>query len=517
MNRNESTDRANTEVFDICIIGGGITGAGILAEAEAKGYQCILIEKNDFASGTSSRSSKLIHGGIRYLKYLQFQLVHEALQERGYLLKVYPHLVKPIPFIFPSYHSSTDLFLKDVIFSLYDWIAGREVIKPHKKMHADKVLEQLPGLLNKDLKGGISYWEGTANDSRLVLDVISSCAAKNQVVLNYMEARDFELSDDTLRSIRCMDHDGGRLITVKAKVYINATGAWTDAIISRMNQKPSYELKPSKGVHIIIPSSYLPGGCGCIIPSSTDDKRFLYTVPWENELTIIGTTDTEYHDDVDQVKATRKDVEYLVAAFNKSFPDKKLELKDIVSVYAGLRPLLAENKESTPYKRSREYQTWWTHNNVIHIAGGKLTSFHSMGKKCLEEVGKRFKNLNPTRPLNTESSNATGKHKDERQSENYREQIVLANPVFNATLSKNYSLTIAEIIDFIRHQFARHVEDILTRRTSITYAMKEFDEKLVIEVVSLLSKELNKTTVWMEEELNRYRSHWLEYHPRFDN
>ena len=186
-------------------------------------------------------------------------------------------------------------------------------------------------------------------------------------------------------------------------------------------------------------------------------------------------------------------------------------------MYAGLLPLLAENNKNTSYNRSRDYEVWWTHNNVIHMAGGKLTSFHSMGKKCLQEVAKRFKDLNNTRQIRVKSAESFNMHEDYGESGKYYEEIVLADPSSNVAVSKAYSVTKAEIVFFVRHRFARHVEDILTRRTSITYAMKEFDENLVVEVARLICKESNKPFAWIEDELNRYRTHWLEYHPRFDD
>src|ERR1017187_5527047 len=191
MSRSDSIRRAANEEFDICIIGGGITGAGLLAACVERGYKAILIEKNDFASGTSSRSSKMIHGGLRYLQYLQFKLVYEALHERANLLRQYPHLVKPMPFLLPSFYSKADLILKDIALSLYDLLAGKSIIPHHVKLSAQEVLKKLPGLKAENLKGGIYYWDAWTNDARLTVDVLHDCVLAGALALNYLEAGKF--------------------------------------------------------------------------------------------------------------------------------------------------------------------------------------------------------------------------------------------------------------------------------------------------------------------------------------
>lgn len=514
MTRTENINRATSEDFDICIIGGGITGAGLLANAIERGWKAILVEKNDVASGTSSRSSKVIHGGLRYLKFLKFKLVHEALQERSRLLKLFPYLVKPIPFVLPSYHSNTDLCFKKILLVIYDYLARKAAVGSHKKLSAKQVVDILPGYNNNDLKGGIIYWEAWTNDARLTIDVLSSTSLKGGIVLNYMEAEAFQSKGKTVESVRCLDKVSGQQITINARVFINATGVWTDQVLDRLTGHQSRTMKPSKGVHVVISSEKLPGKYASIVPSKAD-KRYLYTLPWDNNLTILGTTDTEYDSDADKVEVTLSDVEYILDAFNAGFPEANLTLGHVTSVFAGLRPLLAAETDSGSYRRSREYQVWWTGSNFVSIAGGKLTSFLSMGKKCLNAVKAKFPDMSNLKTGFT-SENYSGKWVElYGPLGKFVEGIITETPAYSQNISVKWRLTKAEIIFFIRYQYAEQVEDVLTRRISITYAMKDYDADLVKAVATLMSIELQKESSWVEEQNSKYYEHWLEYHPPF--
>ena len=386
MNRIDSIRRAESECFDLCIIGGGITGAGVLANAVSKGYKAVLIEKSDFASGTSSRSSKLIHGGLRYLQYLQFKLVYEALHERGHLLRQYPHLVKPVAFLLPSFNSRLDLFVKDIGLSLYDLLAGQSVIPHHVRLNAKQALAKMPGMKSANLKGGIYFWDACTNDARLTVEVMQECAASGGVAINYLEAGAFDMENDDVRSVRCTDQLTGNNVVIRAKTFVNATGVWTDEVLGKLQAEQRKRMKPTKGVHVVIPSAKLPAECVAVVTSQTGTKRYLYTLPWEHGLTVLGATDTDYNGEPDNLDVSANDVKYVLDAFNEGFPSANITVNDIVSVFVGLRPLLAAGNEKDTYSRSREYEIWWSKNNFINIAGGKLTSFFSMGERCLEVI-----------------------------------------------------------------------------------------------------------------------------------
>lgn len=514
MNRAEEIIRVEKQVFDVCIIGGGITGAGLLAQATARGWKAILVEKNDLASGTSSRSSKVIHGGLRYLKYFQFRFVKEALLERRQLLDQFSYLVKPVPFIYPSYGSKAGLYINQLFLSMYDYLAGKSVVRAHTTLNKKQVLENLPSLKQDHLRGGILYWEALTNDARLTIDVISGSAQKDQLVLNYMAAKSITCMNDTVKNLDCIDQLSGNTLHIKAKVYINATGVWTDEFLQQLKMSEPPKMKPSKGIHVIVQSDKLSQQFACIVPSVGGDKRQLYSLPWENGLTILGTTDTEYAGEADKVMVAQEEVQYLLDALNHAFPGAGLSITDIISVYGGLRPLLRDKENASSYSRSREYQVWWSRNNFINIAGGKLTSFQSMGKKCIDIIGQKFKHLPGKQNsflevVSKQWSSSYGPFG------NLLDEIRLENKVYNQVVSDNWPLTIAEVIFFTRHQFALQVEDLLTRRTTITYSMKRFDEKVVEAIATIMSKELCRDHEWEKEQKLNYFQHWLEFHPSY--
>jgi len=485
-----------------------------LTNATERGLKAILIEKNDFASGTSSRSSKMIHGGLRYLRYLQVNLVREALMERGHLLQAYPHLVKPLSFILPSFNSDLDMLSKHLALIAYDKLAGNAMVHPHKRLSTDELLKELPGFKNKGLKGGMLFWDAYTNDARLTSDVLCNAALQGAVTLNYVEATKFINENNSVKVLVCKDLISSETIAVKARVYINATGVWTDEILEKLFGPAAKKMEPTKGVHLLIPSNRLPGGHAIAVVSTSGDKRFLYTLPWENGLTILGSTDSAYHKKPDEPDVTTDDINYILDAFNASFPHAKLTVKDIVSVYSGLRPLLNEKDEKDNYSRSREYRIWWSENNFINIAGGKLTSFLSMGKHCLDVVHTRFKHLWPDKTKETSSANYNGAWKENYdQNGVFIENIVAENALYKATISPEWKYTLAEMVFFIRYQFAETLADLLTRRTSITYAMKDYNQPLVQSLAELMAKELGKPYGWIEEQQAKYYQHWLEYHP----
>ncbi len=514
MFRTKHTERAKNETFDLCIIGGGITGAGILTNAIERGWKAILIDKNDFSSGTSSRSSKMIHGGLRYLRNLQFGMVHEALKERGHILQQFPHLVKPVPFLLPSYSSALDLWIKDLVLSVYDGLAGKSKIPPHVRLNTIQVQELLPGINSKKLKGGILYYDAWTNDSRLTVDVIAEGVSKGATALNYAEVISFFVENDVVKSIECLDKVTGKKISVRASVFVNATGVWTDDVIQRLTGSVSNTMQPSKGIHVVIPSKRMPKECVAIVDSAAGDKRFLYTLPWEHELTILGATDTDFKGNADKVETSESDVQYVLHAFNKSFPEANLTIKDAVSVFAGLRPMLRNENDKGAYSRSREYQIWWNNMNLLTVAGGKLTSFLSMGKCCMNVLEERFTKKETT---SIPSSVYTlGKWNDSYGSfGKLIEEIIRENHDNASKLSAKYNYLKAEIIFFCRHQFAEKLSDMLTRRTSITYAMKVYDEDLINDVAVIMASELRQDDIWIEEERKKYYAHWREYHPEF--
>ncbi|HNW89447.1 MAG TPA: glycerol-3-phosphate dehydrogenase/oxidase [Bacteroidales bacterium] len=504
MNRSAWIAKAQNESFDVCIIGGGITGAGILAHAIQRGWKTLLIDKQDFASGTSSRSSKMIHGGLRYLKMMKLGMVYEALHEREHLFRTYPGLVKPLPFIMPVYHSSFFLAVMALFIRLYGKLAGRSVLSRSQKLAAEEVGKYLPGINHNKLKGGILYWDGWVNDALLAIQSIKESYQKGAVVLNYCEAKKFVYQDGLVQSMECTDNTDGQNFSVNAQVYINATGVWTDEVLERASGKHQPVMKPSKGVHVMVPAAKIPSDYVALVQSGADDKRYVYSFPWEHGLTVLGTTDTEYSGNPEKAVAQQDDINYLFNSFNKNFPSAKLTINDIVGVYTGLRPMLDDNHNKGSYLRSREYRIWWSSSNFLNIAGGKLTSFLSMGKKCMD-VTEKCLNRKNIPDVDVHSNKSEVIHEDYYKEENASDEILI----------NGFNLTGAEIMHHIRFTFAQELSDVLTRRTSITYAMKNFDENGVRKVAEIMAEALAKNSEWADMQVAKYRRHWEEYHPDF--
>jgi len=504
MLRTEQIDSLNGAQFDLCIIGGGITAAGIADHAVRRGLKTVLLEKNDFASGTSSKSSKMIHGGLRYLKMAQFGLVREALLEREYLLKRFPGLVRPLPFIMPSYHSKADLWLKALVIRFYVKLAGKSVMESSRLLSAKEIQQMLPGFNANGLKGGVLYWDGWTNDAQLTIRVIREAAERGLTALNYCPVTGIEESENGC-VVHYRDAVSGMEGALNASAVINASGVWTDRILGLQDETHREKIKPSKGVHVVVRGNRIPSDYVAIVSSAAGDGRFLYSFPWEHGITVLGTTDTEYSGSADQVRAEPEDVDYILNAFNKAFPEANLKREDVVSVYAGLRPMLDEDGDKGSYQRSREYQLWWSSPHMLNIAGGKLTSFLSMGEKCVEELLDKFKYL----------SSGTTKEKPLLSEKQRIDSIIGENPDLAEAVSNAYSLSKAELSFHCRFNFAQKPDDILQRRTALTYAMGEWDEQFIQEVARLMAKELNWSAERTIAEVEEFRAQWLLSHPDF--
>jgi glycerol-3-phosphate dehydrogenase len=509
MTRERFISKAKSEFFDVCIIGGGITGAGVLTQAVRRGWKAALIDSQDFAYGTSSRSSKIIHGGLRYLKLLQFGLVRRTLLDREHLLLSQPRLVKPIPFIKPSY-SSFEMMANSMIVGLYEKLAGKSSLKKFERLTPDEVLHRIPGIRTDGLKGGILYWEGWTNDALLTIHYIRDAVDKKAVVLNYCEAMKFSRTADQVESVLCFDKLTGEELAIRAKVFVNATGVWVDSMLKLVTGKVHSTMRPSKGVHIVVSNKKIPSDFATIVTSGTSDKRLLYCFPWEHGLTALGATDTEYNGSRDKINVTEEDVDYLLNAFNIGFPSARLRRGDIVSVYAGLRPILDDKRNNGSYSRSREFRIWWSADNFINIGGGKLTSFLSMGERCMQVVESKIEC--ETRDARYELKNVPEGNKLSCK-DTLIGKIVEEDPALIAPIIDGLTVTGADIIYHVRYSFAQTLADVFTRRTALTYAMKGFNEKAVRRVADIMAGELKRNDDWKERQAREFYEHWKEYHP----
>jgi len=349
--RDSNLQRMSQECFDVAVIGGGITGAGVALDAATRGLTVALVEKNDFASGTSSRSSKLIHGGLRYLEQLEFGLVYESLHERAVLSRIAPHLSKPLKFLVPVYSSASRSPLGNnrlklaAGFWLYDFLAGRTNVGRHRWMSKDETLELAPGLEPKGLRGAFCYYDCLTDDSRLVIEVIKSAAAHGAVVANYASVTGLRRSENDLTKIKVENLLDAGEFELSSRVTINATGVWSDKISKLSDNKATQRLRPSKGIHVVVPSEKLSNNTAVLIPS-IGEHRFLFVIPWHG-FTVIGTTDTDYAGDLDNPRAESHEVDRVINSAAAAFPSAQLSADDVVSTFAGLRPLISGNEKST--------------------------------------------------------------------------------------------------------------------------------------------------------------------------
>lgn len=512
--RAHNIQRAASEFFDLVVIGGGITGAGIALTAARKGWKTLIIDKEDFAFGTSSRSAKMIHGGLRYLQHLQIKLVKEALHEREHLLKEYPHLVKPQPFFMPIYKSRLSKIKLGIGLSGYDYLTGESSMPKHAEIDLEEVKQRFPQLKTDALVGGFIYYDAKTNDARLTNEVIQEATDLGAVAINYFELNAFQKANEKIQHIACTDKLSGQSHSIRSKVFISATGIWTDDTMRRLNQEDKRKyMMPSKGVHLVVSAEHLPKDCVLLLPTANGDGRMLWCMPWDDHLNVIGTTDTDYNEGNDEVVVLKDEVSYILDSVNAQLKDKQLTENDILSVYAGIRPLVNDNDENKKSnQRSRDYQIWWNTDNMLTISGGKLTSFLSMAENCIKAIEEKHKiQASDNDEIKINSLIDSFKHRYGIKNATLIANIAQENDQLIQPIL-HYPYTPAEIIFFVRHQHAIKLDDILTRRTLISYQMKDYDEELVGRVSKIMSKELNWSAEQITEEMNTFSNSWKLMH-----
>jgi len=385
--RDEVKLKLASHKFDLLIIGGGITGAGILLDAASRGLSVALIEKSDFASGTSSKSTKLIHGGLRYLKNFEFKLVREVGKERAIVYNNAPHIVVPEKMLLPIIRGGTYGKLASSIgLKIYDFLAGVKGNDKRKILNREKTLEIEPSLRKDILEAAGYYAEYRTDDARLTLEIIKTAIQYKATPINYVKAESFIYNENKIVGVNCFDEVSKETLIIKAKKIINAAGPWVDELREKDNSLTGKKLHLTKGVHIVIPNERLP--INNSIYFDVEDGRMIFAIPRQN-ITYIGTTDTNFTDDKNNTATSKEDADYLISATNQMFPEANLQLKDIISSWSGLRPLIHEEGKS-PSELSRKDEVFISKSELITIAGGKLTGYRLMAKKVVDIVCKQL-------------------------------------------------------------------------------------------------------------------------------
>lgn len=508
LNRNAFITRlSETPVWDVIIIGGGATGLGTAVDAALRGYKTLLLEKDDFAKGTSSRSTKLVHGGVRYLANGDVGLVIEALHERDLLLQNAPHVVHQQAFVIPCYDWFS-IAKYGIGLKLYDLLAGKKHFKQSSILSTKKVLEALPGLQKKGLKGGICYYDGQFDDSRLAINLAETAAEEGAVLLNYFRVNGLLKSKDKISGILVIDTETGHEFQLNAKVVINATGVFVDDIL-KMDQPGAKPLvRPSQGAHIVLDASFLPGKSALMIPK-TPDGRVLFAVPWHKHI-LVGTTDTPLNEHSSEPVALDEEVNFILETAGKYLvhPPKK---SDVLSVFAGLRPLAAPKKETDSTKEiSRSHKLITSASGLITITGGKWTTYRKMAEDTMDQAMKtggltpvkcttKDKSIHGAIPVSAEDELAFfGTDAAEIH------MLMMDEPALAEKLHPQNIHTKAEVIWAVRHEMARTVEDVLARRLRILF----LDAKMAVEmapvVAHLMATELKKSNEWETGQIEAF-------------
>jgi glycerol-3-phosphate dehydrogenase len=405
LDRKNIIKKMSSTEYDVVIIGGGITGAGVARDAASRGMKVALIEASDFASGTSSRSSKLIHGGIRYLENMEFHLVFEALSERATLFKIAPHMVHPLRFLLPLYKGTrVGMNKMGLGMILYDALSLFRAPKLHERLSAKKSVERIPILQPKNLLGSYVYSDAYMDDDRLVIETLRSAKLFGADQISYVKARGAIFQNEKINAIECEDVLSNEKFVLKGKHFVSTVGPWTDQLGETLLKQWKKILRPSKGIHITLNKDRLPLPCAMVM-ATEGEKRIVFGIP-RHEMIIIGTTDTDFKDDPSKVRSTKEDVEYLLKVVEEYFPGA-IRKEDILASYAGVRPLVNDGSQSES-KTSREHVIIEDPRNITFVAGGKYTTYRKMAEQAVEkflklyskEDRKKFKTNNTKVALN---------------------------------------------------------------------------------------------------------------------
>jgi glycerol-3-phosphate dehydrogenase len=385
--RRAALDLLSYARFDLLVIGGGITGAGVARDAAMRGLRTALVERNDFASGTSSRSSRLIHGGLRYLEHGWLHLVLESSRERRTLMRIAPHLVRPLAFTWPVYEEArVPLWKLGAGLMVYDALGlFRNLGGNHRRLVADEVLELEPAIRHEGLRGGARYFDASTNDVRLTLATVRAAAEAGATVMNHADVRSLRHAGAHITGAHVVDRITDKGVDITARAVVNATGPWSDSIRRMADARAATALRGTKGVHIAVPRERV-GNRDALTILSAVDGRVMFVLP-AGSFTIVGTTDTDYAGPIDDVRATRADVDYLLRSANEYFPAAQLQSTDVVAAWAGIRPLVADGG-ADPGSTSREHSITWTAPGLLTVTGGKLTTYRSMAASVVGQIAR---------------------------------------------------------------------------------------------------------------------------------
>ncbi|MGS0686160.1 glycerol-3-phosphate dehydrogenase/oxidase [Nakamurella sp. GG22] len=524
--RAASFDRLGSQTFDVVVIGGGVVGAGAALDAVTRGLSVALVEARDIASGTSSRSSKLFHGGLRYLEMFEFGLVREALRERELMLtKICPHLAKPVSFLYPLSKHLVERPYVGAGLIMYDTMGGARSVPGHQHLTRAGALRLVPGLRRDALVGGIKYYDGQVDDARHTLAVARTAASYGAVVRSSTQVVGFLKESDRIAGVRVRDVETGRETDVRARVVINSTGVWTDELQRLSGGRGRFKVRASKGVHLVVARDRITSESGIILKT---EKSVLFVIPWKSHW-IIGTTDTDWNLDLAHPAATKADIDYILDHVNKVLA-VPLTHDDIEGVYAGLRPLLAGESEQSS-KLSREHAVARVAPGLVGIAGGKYTTYRVMGADAVDAAAEDLPGrINPSCTEDVPLIGAPGYQALVNQADRLGEQHAIhpyrirhlldrygseihdilapaaADPALLQPIPGAADYIQAEALFAVTHEGALHLEDVLARRTRISIEYAHRGTESMQRVAEIMAPVLGWTAEETAREVEVYQA-----------
>jgi glycerol-3-phosphate dehydrogenase len=507
MNRAaQITALKNTPYWDVVVIGGGATGLGAAVDAASRGLKTLLLEKYDFAKGTSSRSTKLFHGGVRYLAQGNIKLVREALKERGILLKNAPHLSGILNFVIPSIRWY-DKYFYTIGLKIYDWLAGKYGIGKTIFINKKKIYNYLPTLTKKNINGGVVYADGQFDDARFAISLAATAVAQGATVLNYMNMVSFEKQNNIITGIVVEDTINKETYTIAAGVVINATGVFVEDIL-KLDHLPKQLIMPSQGVHIVVDKKHFTGNYAMMIPK-TKDGRVLFAIPWHDKV-VLGTTDTAVNQITIEPMALTEEVDFIMDHFN-AYNATSISKKEVLSVFVGLRPLINKKQQKETASISREHSIFISSAQLITITGGKWTTYRKMAADVVDKVFP-FLSIN-YKPCITADIPLAGYTTQKSISavlqvygteEDKILKLIQTDSSLADLIHPHYPYTKAQVVYAIQEEMAMTIEDVLARRIRLLFLDAQAAIDAAPVVASLLTAYLEKSSLWETEQIKDF-------------
>lgn len=495
------------DTWDLIVIGGGATGLGIAIDSAHRGYRTLLLEQSDFAKGTSSRSTKLVHGGVRYLQQGNIALVLEALKERGLLRQNAPHLVHDLPFIVPNYDWWEAPFY-GIGLRLYDVLAGKHGFGKSRNLSKEETIERIPTIETDGLRGGVIYYDGQFDDARLAINLASTAASQGACLLNYMRVTGLVIDKDCVAGVRAVDEESGDGHTIRGAVVINATGVYTDSVRRMERDDAVSMIRPSQGVHIVLDRAFLPGDSAIMVPH-TDDGRVLFAIPWHGR-TLIGTTDTPVDDTPMEPRPFDEELAFLLEHAAR-YLEKDPTPADVLSAYAGLRPLVSAGSDEDTAAISRDHSIYISRGGLMTVAGGKWTTYRKMAEDAVDQaiaLGGLEERACTTAHLAIHGSMEDAESIGDLAiygSDAARVQTVIdEKEAYGVRLHDAFSTRAGEVAWAARHEMARTVEDCLSRRTRCLLLDARASVEAAPKVAAVLADELGRDQAWAADQVTAY-------------